>query len=438
MERRSFLLSLGAAAGLAPFGPAPAAGPTTLRAAARDAWLYGLALIEMAGSRSEALNNAPPNTLMRQRTLTTVETQRVTTPNNDTLYARAWLDLRQGPVRLTLPPSPGRYMSVALMDMYSNNFAILGTRTTGEDGGEFTIIGPDAANADSGAIRSPTPWVWLLARTLVDGEADLAAANAVQDRILVKGPTAPTPKPPARRTAPWAEYFASVHELMRENPPPATDRLWLARMAPLGVGTAAGFDASRFSAAEAAEIQAGAVEARMLLLSRRAGRLEQGWLYPRANLGDFGQDYLYRAQIAVGGLAALPNVEAMYMRAVTPEGRPTFDSAKRYRLRLPGDALPPAESFWSLTVYEATPDGQFFFTPNPLNRWALGDRSPGLVRTPDGGLEILMQREAPAGAMQANWLPTPSGRPFSAILRVYLPKEPLLDGSYRLPPLEAL
>ena len=272
----------------------------------------------------------------------------------------------------------------------------------------------------------------------MDGEADLAAANAVQDRIEVAGPRGTAPAPTAGRAAPWSQYFASVQQLMAENPPPATDRLWLERMAPLGLGTAAGFDPSRFSPAEAAEITAGIMEAVRLVRSRRAGLLDRGWLYPKSNLGDFGQDYPYRAQVALGGLAALPNVEAMYMRAVGPDDRPVFDSAGRYRLRLAGDALPPANAFWSLTMYEATPDGQFFFTPNPLNRWALGDRSPGLVRGPDGGLEILMQRDPPGGAMQNNWLPTPQQRPFSAILRVYLPREPLLVGGYRLPPLETI
>ena len=419
---------------------ARAAAPS-LREAARDAWIYALPLIEMAGSRSEALKRVAPNQMVAATALTTLATQFVTTPNNDTLYARAWLDLGAGPVTLTLPPSGERYLSVALMDMYSNNFAILGTRTTGRDGLRVTLLGPqEAARIDGPVLRSPTRWVWLLARTLVDGEADLASAVAVQGRIQVAGKAAAVPPARAGRNAAWAEYFASAQALLDENPPPVTDVAWLQRVEPLlaaqGIGRR--FDASRFSAAEAAEIQAGIEEAKAQLRGRRQAPVVDGWTYPKSDLGDFGQDMLYRAQVAVGGLAALPPVEAMYMRALSPQGAVALDSSQRWRLRFTKQRLPPVDAFWSLTMYELTPDGQAFFTANPIDRYAIGDRTPGLVRGADGSLDLWMQREDPGPERRANWLPTPQGKPFTVILRAYLPKDELLQGSYRLPGLEAL
>ena len=80
-----------------------------------------------------------------------------------------------------MPKVGSRYISYAFMDMYGNNFAILGTRTTGGEARRVTIIGPGQTSNDPDAVRSPTPWTWLLIRTLVDGDADLRAANAVQD-----------------------------------------------------------------------------------------------------------------------------------------------------------------------------------------------------------------------------------------------------------------
>ena len=136
MKRRDFL-ALSAAAPIAARG-----GLRSLREAARDAWLYALPLIEMAGARDEMLRRVAPNQLLGTTALTTVHTQSVTTPNNDTLYARAWIDLAPGPVTITLPPSGNRYLSVALMDMYTNNFALLGTRATGRDGAVVSLIGP--------------------------------------------------------------------------------------------------------------------------------------------------------------------------------------------------------------------------------------------------------------------------------------------------------
>ena len=74
------------------------------------------------------------NDYQHQRALMDAGESFVTTPNNDTLYSQAWVDLNNGPITLTLPTTGSRYFSIALMDMYTNNFAILGTRTTGEQG----------------------------------------------------------------------------------------------------------------------------------------------------------------------------------------------------------------------------------------------------------------------------------------------------------------
>jgi hypothetical protein len=438
MQRRHFLFSSASLALAGGAAPAFAAAPT-LRTAARDAWLYGLPLIEMAGARTQALKNAAPNQVFGGRELTTVSTQFVTTPNNDTLYARAWIDLSQGPVTLGLPATGTRYFSAALMDMYSNNFAVLGTRTTGAGGGEFTLVGPDDRSAAGpSVVRSPTRWVWLLARTLVDGPADLAAALAVQDAITVRGPAAAVPAPSAARAAGWADYFRSVQALMRENPPPATDLLWLRAFEPL-LRFNEPFDPARFKPEAVAEIEAGVADAKALFRSARAARIVDGWSYPKATLGNFGQDYVYRAQVAVGGLAALPPEEAMYLRAVGAQGNPLFDASRGgFRLTFAPGTLPPTDSFWSLTMYEATPEGQFFFTPNKIDRYAIGDRTPGLVRGADGSLDVWMTRDDPGEARRANWLPAPAAKPFSVILRAYLPKAELLTGVYRLPALQPL
>ena len=214
MQRRDFMLA-GALAGLAAVYPKWAGAvqldkPLSLEQAAAEAWLYGLMPIENAQSRSNTLATTAPNTLLHAYKLTTPASQFVTTPNNDTLYSRAWLDLSAGPVTLTMPDVGDRYVSYAFMDMYGNNFAILGSRTTGGAGGKVTIVGPDAALRDPLAIRSPTRWVWLLIRLLVDDEADVPAANALQNRMRIEGPKVAAPREVVKRTAPWPEYFAAM------------------------------------------------------------------------------------------------------------------------------------------------------------------------------------------------------------------------------------
>ena len=432
MDRRRFLAAAGAFSTLPPHALAAGEG---LRSAAREAWLYGLPLMETAATRQRALSGGQHvNAFAHARALAGPANRAVTTPNNDTLYSSAWLDLAGGPMTVTVPPTGARYVSLALMDMFTNNFAVLGARTIGPDGGVFTLVGP-TRDAKLGAIRSPTPWVWALARTLVDGPEDLAAAHAVQDGLRIAAQGGRTPQPVPGRAAPWPEYFAAIQRLLQENPPPAVDTALLRRIAPLGLTTQSAFDPARFSGDQAAQIQAGIADARPLLLGMRGRqKVENGWTYPPVNLGDFGQDYVLRAATAIAGLAALPPAEAIYIRPTAPNGGFVFQDG-RFRLGLPGPL--PADGFWSLTMYEATPDGQFFLTGNAINRYAIGDRTPHLRRDLNGSMDIWIGREDPGGSRTANWLPAPAKGPFAMTMRAYLPRQEFLDGRYRLPPLEA-
>lgn len=442
LHRREFLTALSAAAGasMAPGLALASSAPLSLREAARDAWIYCLPLIEMAGARSRGLTplpNAPirVNLFGHARVLAGPDSRAVTTPNNDTLYSTAWIDLSGEPVTLVIPPTGERYFSLALMDMFTNNFAVLGTRTLGGEGATITLAGPRSP-ADPGVLRSPTNWVWALGRTLVDGPDDLAAAHAVQDGLrIIARQGGRTPGPPTPRDAPWNAYFGYAQRLLADNPPPVTDMAFFRRIRALQLGPAGGFDRARFSDDEMDEAAAGVEDARALLRGGAGGsaRAVGGWTYPDPHLGDFGQDYLLRARTALGGLAALPPAEAIYLRPVAPDGRGLFDGPGRWRLRLPGPV--PVDAFWSLTLYEATPEGQFFLTRNPINRYAIGDRTPGLKRGRDGSIDILISREDPGPADRANWLPAPATGPWSVSLRAYLPKPDLLSGAYRLPPL---
>lgn len=404
-----------------------------LKQASATAWLYTLPLIEVATTRARgAMGGSRMNVFGHMRNLADHTARGVTTPNNDTLYSSAQLDLSAGPVSITLPAAGERYLSLALMDAYTNNFAVLGTRTTGPDGGTFTLVGPREAAEGANVVRSPTNHVWALARILVDGPHDLEAARAVQAGISMQGPAVDVPGPFSRRSADWREYFTSAATLLAANPPPVTDRAVLREMAPLGLDL---WNPDRFEAEEVAAIEAGLAEARVAV--RRGGvtgvNFVEGWSYPNARLGDFGQDYLYRAAVALAGLAALPPVEATYMRGKGDLPRALYDGAKAWRLHFPADKALPVNSFWSLSLYEATEDGQFFFTDNPLGRYAIGDRTPGLKANPDGSLDIWIGHDSPGAERESNWLPSPAG-PFALFMRAYLPKPELLDGAYRLPP----
>ncbi|MFT4251922.1 MAG: DUF1254 domain-containing protein, partial [Caulobacter sp.] len=170
MNRREWL-AMAAAAGVAPQVARAQDDPA---AAARDAWLFALPWVEMAATRAKVTDRgARQNRLYHRKDLAGPNDRNVTTPNNDTLYSLAWIDVSKGPVSLTLPASGTRYVSVAILNMWTENDAVLGTRVNGGGGGTFTIVGPGAAATGEGTVRLSTPHGWVLVRTLVDGPADL-------------------------------------------------------------------------------------------------------------------------------------------------------------------------------------------------------------------------------------------------------------------------
>jgi len=171
MNRRQLMTAVAGLA-LAPAAralAAPATQPPSLKDAAREAWLYGLPMIEMGGTRERAIGLVGVNRFVHARKLAGPDARAVTAPNNDTLYSSAWIDLTQGPVTLTIPPTGERYISVAIMNLYSDNDAVLGTRTTGHQGGRFTLVGPGQAGSGPDVVRISTPHAWVLGRTLVSG-----------------------------------------------------------------------------------------------------------------------------------------------------------------------------------------------------------------------------------------------------------------------------
>ena len=421
----------------APANLRTAFAPADLRTAAREAWMFCLPLIEvarvraLAGGRAQRGGNGI-NSFNHTRELVTPGMRVITTPNVDTLFSNAFIDLENGPATVVIPPTGERYFSLQLMDMYTNSFAVLSTRTIGCDGGTFAIVGPRDA-APYGAVRSPTAWIWAMVRIAVNGPDDLAEIHQIQDGILLQTSPARNPGRFAQRHAPWQQYFSTASVLLNENPALATDHAVLGRIAPLGLGPGRVFTPAAFDDAQSADIEAGIADARSLIATRPRQAID-GWAYSDADFGNWGQNYVHRARAAVRGLAGLPRQEAMYMHAVAPDGNYHFKEGN-WRLRFSPDQLPPVYAFWSLTAYEITPQGQYFLADNPLNRHSIGDRTCGLRRDDDGSFDIWISRQDPGGEKTDNWLPVPASGPYSLAMRAYLPKQDLLTGDYRLPPL---
>jgi len=412
-----------------------------LFAAGVAAYVYGRAPVAV----SQTVQRFPEDQLVSIAALVDPSVRTVVLPNNDTTYTVGRLQLSGGPQVLDVPDTRGRYYVIQLLDAYSNTFAYVGRRTTGTRAGSYAIVPPGYSGPLPSGVRriqSPTNLVWALGRTLVRGAADLPAVAELMAGYHI---TALPPWTAGQRQAPLVlpafpdsppvplptglDYFAKLAEVLRSDPAPRADRCALRAFAREGIGTVSGGDEGRTLRAAAAE-GARLVRRAERRANRYGARRNDGWLLPGPYVGDYGRNYLGRAVIASAALGANTRPETVYPLAVADrEGRP-LAGRHRYTVRFPRGQLPPADAFWSLTMYGR----DRYLVPNQIDRYAIGDRTPGLRRGPDGSLTIHIQHHPPSGPARANWLPAPPGA-FRLALRIYEPRRSVLAGRWKPPPI---
>ena len=408
----------------------------------RDAFFYAYPIYEIARTAQErtgALNGKTGrlNLLSHRAILLDHNSRVVTGPNNDTIYSSAFLELSGGPMELFVPTELERYYSIAFMNILTDNFAYIGTRATKGIGGKFWVVGPNWSGdvpADVKLIRCDSNDVWMLGRTLVSGRKDLPEAQAFQQAMSL---TAPASRPPARPFTVNAsgeldakKLLSVVNEMIARSPGGLGELARVSDYANFGIGSPENITSDLLAKWDAFLPQ-GIEELREAFIYRDL--VIDGWAYQERGVGEFGRKDKLRAAVALGGLAALGEKEAMYFHANLDPNGERLSGEHRYRWRIPPGGV-PADAFWSLTMYETFPDGRFFLVDNPINRYAIGDRTEGLIVEPDGSFEIIIQHESPEGKMAANWLPAPKGG-MRLALRAYMPSEELLNRTWKVPPL---
>ena len=416
--------------------------------AAEQAYTFAVPIYKFfATQRSYIAQGFIPNFFVSAHTLADATVRTVTKPNHDTLYSIAWIKLDNGPLEIDTPESGDRYFSLALMDAYTNNFAVRGTRADGGHATRFWLVGPDwtgTAPAGTVLLQSGTNSVWALARTYVDGTpGDYAAAAAIQAQLKIVTPagTAASTFTATDKLAPpadtdWTGFFTYVDQLMTQCPPVAADADYMAKGPnKIGVGAGLAYDAS---ALDQIQINDGATRARNAALKLPSAVTTSGWAYADADVGDYGTDYALRAELAESGLGALPNAEAVYYIANSALATPTvpLSGDTVYTLVFPAGQLPPTGAFWSLTLYEGQDPAHEYFYANPGNVYAISYPASMPVMGEDGSLTITISHVQPEGVPTANWLPAPSGT-YSLQLRDYLPTDDVLGNTYVLPALTA-
>jgi hypothetical protein len=108
-----------------------------------------------------------------------------------------------------------------------------------------------------------------------------------------------------------------------------------------------------------------------------------------------------------------------------------LDGGSKYIMHFGKDRLPPSKAkVWSISPYRDN-----FYVKNVLNRYGILSSMP-LKYNPDDSLDVYLQRFSPGADKESNWLPIPPSGSVNVTVRVYQPEQSLIDGSYKLPPIQ--
>jgi hypothetical protein len=435
--------------------------PEEAYAIVRDAYLYAYPIASMDATMRQTTNvpnatavfmRAPVNQFAHLRTYPKADSRDVVRPNFDTVYSSAWVDVTREPIVLSVPDTGGRYYLLPMLDMWTDVFAVVGSRTTGTKAGNYAIVASGwGGTLPQGVTKivAPTPMIWVLGRTQTNGPADYDNVHKIQDGYkltpLSKWGKTYTPAANAAtdpsfddKTPPklavdrmdGAAMLTRLAALMSKYPPHPNDYPIRFRMRALGIVPGKPFDATKFDPAVIEAINKAGTDAlqNLPVAMRKIGKLVNGWNTVTENIGTYGTSYQQRAIIANGGLGANLPEDAIYPTAFLDAAGQPLTGANKYVLHFDKGKTPPADAFWSITMYDK--DG--FQIPNPINRFAIGDRDK-LTFNADGSLDIYVQADSPGADKESNWLPAPKDAPFQPTLRIYSPRSEAVDGTWSPP-----
>ena len=448
MTRREFLnvstaAAVVCAATLLPVEKAAAAQQTmAAQELLEQAYLYAFPLVLMDATRKVSTNTetpnstrAPINQFIHAEKLADAASHAVVTPNVDTIYTQAFLDVGAEPMLYGVPQTD-RFFNVQVLDAWTNTAAVL------EAPGLYAITRSDwQGELPEGVQRIdvPTTRVWTIARIVLSGQEDLPNVRAIQDRMQLMPLsayqmdrwTAPAGTyDPAYDFVPVQhvlalspqEFFDTANQLMETNPPAAADAPVLRELAALHVGPGEKFDDKALGLFSGLRWKLMLLQLKGKLKAEAANYAQQmgQWIYYGDPIGDFGTAYTYRAMVALMGLGANTTDVAIYPKTDVDSTGAVLTGKKTYTLHIEAEPPTKEKGFWSVTAYGE----DNFLIDNAIDRYCVNDRS-GLHRNPDGSIDIILSKEAPEDT--TNWLPVGEGD-FHLFLRIYKPDTAALEG----------
>ncbi len=340
------------------------------------------------------------------------------------------------------------------LNMWTDDFASLGTRTPDMKSGNFLIAGPTwdgmAPKEVKATFRCSTRYAWVLVQIFAASPQDFPEIHALQDQLAVTPlsawgkpymPPSDVPIDPYVDTsaAPYDQvrlmtgemFFKRLAKLLKDNPPYPDDAKMIGKLKKLGVEAGKGFHPGKIDPAVLEGINQAPPDVwKKFAISPFEMDAVNGWIN-MLNLGRYGTDYRTRAFAAYMELGALTSDDAIYPSAfVDGEGNVLDGAASTSSISRRMDCHRRApESGPSRHI------GRTSMCKTPSNATESYLRCT-LNISEDGSLDIYIQAKSPGADKEANWLPCPPSGPFNLTIRVYQPNKDILDGRYKLPPVK--
>jgi hypothetical protein len=416
------------------------------KAIAEEGFIYGLPIVmnyavmyEYAVDRNSGQFKAPFNEILNEHRVFTYKDTAVVSPNSDTPYSVVWMDLRAEPVVLSVPAvEKKRYYSVQLCDGNTFNYGYIGSRATGNEAGDYMVVGPDWKGETPPGIKkvfqSSTQFSAAIYRTQLFNPKDMPNVEKVQAGYKVQTLSAYLKKPPP--AAPSIDFPKINKEMVKTSffeyldfalqfaPAGPEEKEIRAKLARIGIGPGKTFNFKDLSVEHKAEIALGMKEGedKVTKAADNIGKDINGWSIGSA-FGDrafYNGNWLLRAAAAKAGIYGNDAVEAVYPLSRRDGEDQLLDGSKhKYTLTFAAAQYPPVNAFWSVTMYDGKTQ---LLIKNPINRYLINSTMlPGMKKNPDGSLTIYIQKDSPGKAKESNWLPAPDG-PIYLGMRLYWPK----------------
>ena len=455
----STAIALVATFALAPLAQASDLTPAEARAIAKEAYIYGYPMVDNYRvqyayyvDKNDPNFKAPWNHLRNIHRVFTPADTSVQTPNSDTPYSWAGLDLRAEPIVISVPAiEKERYYSVEIWDAYTFIVGYAGSRTTGNGAGNVMVVGPgwkgETPNGIKKVYASDTDFGVVVFRTQLFEPADIGNVEKIQAQYKMQplsaflGTTPPPAAPVVDFIKPLTadeqktslEFFNIMNFVLSYSPTVTSEAALRERFAKIGIEGGKTFDPAKLSPEMKTAIEQGRADAWEAFAGGvkdlTEGKITSGDVFGSREL--LKDNYLNR-WLGTIGIYGNAKEEAMYpVYRVDSEGKP-LSGANSYTLRFAAGQLPPVHAFWSLTMYDLP---QSLLVANPINRYLINSPMlPHMKKDADGGVTLYIQNESPGKDKESNWLPAPKG-PFATYMRLYWPAQAALDGSWTQPKL---